>query len=86
VTKCPLFSFNLKYLKLTGCRNFTIAALNNMVNARGVDLLESPRAFRKLGSLEVSGYGSPLTVEDGKCLSTRLTHFLWEGEIFSTVS
>jgi len=86
VTKCPLFSFNLKSLILTGCRNFTIAALNSMVNARGVDLLESPRAYRKFGSLEVSGYGIPLAVEDGKCLSTHLTHFLWEGETFSTVS
>ena len=86
VTKYPLFSFNLKSLKLTGCRNFTIAALNSMVNARGIDLLESPRAFLKLGSLEVSGYGTPLAVEDGKCLSTHLTHFLWEGELFSTAS
>ena len=35
-TKAPLFSTNLKHLKLTNCRSFTVKALKDMVTARAI--------------------------------------------------
>ena len=85
VNQCPLFSINLRSLKLTGCHDFTVGALKDMVNARGRNLWNLPWASlkqRHFGSLQVSGYGTPLAVEDGEWLNTHLIHFTWEGRFF----
>jgi hypothetical protein len=86
-TKAPLFSTNLKYLKLTDCRNFTIQALKDMVTARAMSWQRRSRIpgwkNRRLNSLEVSGYGSPLSVGDIYWFSTHLKDFSWDGALFS---
>ena len=72
LTKRLLFSYNLVVLKLTRRNNFTIGALKDMVKVRGTN---SPWGFmqrRNILSVEVSGYGAPLAVEDGNWIADRL--------------
>jgi len=82
-TKYPLFSTNLESLKLTGCHDFTIQALKDMVNARAMRWREGSRTAgwenRCLNSLEVNGYGAPLSAEDGYWFRSHLKDFSWEG-------
>jgi len=83
LTGHPLLSVNLNFVKLTGCNNFTIRALKDMVRVRGTN---SPRDFmrgRNLRSLEVCGYGTALAVEDGDFISDYLMDFSWDGKQFS---
>jgi hypothetical protein len=82
VTKWPSFYFDLGYLKLTGCNNFIIEALKDMVKVRGRVSLEGFLWSRNLISLEVSGYGTPLAVEDGDWMADRLRYFSWDGKVF----
>ena len=79
-TKCPLFAFNLRYLRLTRCRNFTIGALKGMVNARRW------LGLWDFGSLDINGHGTTLEAVDGAWLYSRLIRFLWEGEVSCAVS
>jgi hypothetical protein len=85
-TKNPLFSANLKGLKLTDCRSFTIQALKDMVTARAMNLQRHSRMpgwkNRRLNSLEVSGYGTPLTDKDEYWFRTHLKNFSWDGALF----
>jgi hypothetical protein len=75
-------AIDLGYLKLTGCNNFIIEALKDMVKARGRVSLEGFLWSRNLISLEVSGYGTPLAVEDGDWMADRLRYFSWDGKVF----
>jgi len=88
-TKAPLFSTNLKYLKLTDCRGFTIQALKNMMAARAMSW-KRPRMAgwksRHLKSLEVSGYGAPLLDKDIDWFRTHMKEFSWDGPLSSTFS
>jgi len=82
VAKRPLFSSNLCFLKLTGCNNFIIGALKNMVKVRGTN---SPWDFlggRNLWSVEVSEYGTALVVEDGDLITDYLMCFSWDDTQF----
>jgi len=71
---------NLGFLKLTGCNNFTIGALKGMVKVRGTDSPWDLLQRNKLQSLEVSGYGTALAVEDGDLFSDYLEYFSWDGK------
>ena len=86
-TNVPLFSTNLKYLKLTDCHNFTIQALKDMVAACAMSWQRRSRIpgrkNRRLNSLEVSGYGAPLSVGDIYWFSTHWKDFSWDGALFS---
>ena len=82
VTNWPSFSFDLKCLELTGCNNFTIEALKVMVNVRGRFHSLGFLRRRNLISLEVSGYGAPLAVEDGNWIADRLRYFSWDSRVF----
>jgi len=75
-----LFSINLGFFKLTGCNNFTIRALKDMVKVRGTDSPWDSLQRKKLQSLEVSGYGTALAVEDGELFSDYLEYFSWDGK------
>jgi hypothetical protein len=78
-TKSPLFSTNLKYLKLTDCHGFTIQALKDMVTACVMSWQKRSRMAgwknRHLNSLEVSGYGAPLSDKDIDWFRTRVKNF-----------
>ena len=82
MTKWPSLSFDLKCLELTGCNNFTIEALKVMVNVRGRFHRLGFLRRRNLISLEVSGYGAPLAVEDGNWIADRLRYFSWDSRVF----
>jgi len=81
--QAPLFSTNLKYLKLTDCHGFTIQALKDMVAARAMNWQKRSRMAgwksRHLNSLEVSGYGVPLSDGDIEWFRTRVKDFSWDG-------
>ena len=85
--KDPLFSSNLTYLKLTDCHDFTIQALKNMVGARAMRWKKGSRMAdwksRRLNSLEVSGYGAPLSAKDKGWFRAHLKDFSWDGAQFS---
>jgi hypothetical protein len=84
-TQAPLFSTNLKYLKLTDCHGFTIQALKDMVVARAMSWQKRSRMAgwnsRHLTSLEVSGYGVPLSDEDIDWFRTHVKDFSWDGSL-----
>ena len=62
VIKHPLYSTNLPSLKLTGCHDFTIQVLKDVVNAPMMCWLESSPTVlgeeKHFKSLEVSEYGA----------------------------
>ena len=78
-SKAPLFSANLKYLGLTDCHGFTIQALKDMVAAHGLSWQKRSRVAacknRGLESLEVSGYGAPLSDEDKDWFTAHVKNF-----------
>ena len=86
-TKAPLFSTNLKHLKLTDCHGFSIQALKDMVAARATDWQKRSRMAgwrsRHLNSLEVSGYGTPLSDKDIDWFKTHVKDFSWDGSLSS---
>jgi hypothetical protein len=87
-TQDPLFSTNLTYLKLTDCHNFTVQALKDMVTARAMGWRTGSRMAgwksRRLVSLEVTGYGAPLSDKDNDWFRTHLKYFSWDGVLFSS--
>jgi hypothetical protein len=85
-TKSPLFSTNLKYLKLTDCHGFTIQALKDMVAARQKRSRMAGWKSRRLNSLEVSGYGAPLSDKDIDWFITRVKNLSWDGALSSAFS
>jgi len=88
-SKDPFFSINLKYLKLTDCHGFTIQALQDMVATRGLSWQKHSRMAGKnktrLDSLEVSGYGTPLSAKDKDWFMAHVKNFSWDGALFSAV-
>ncbi|KIM37224.1 hypothetical protein M413DRAFT_31148 [Hebeloma cylindrosporum] len=84
-TQNPVFSTNLTYLKLKDCHDFTIQALKNMVSARAMVWRDGSRIAgwekRRLNSLEVRGYGAPLSAKDKKWFRAHLKDFSWDGPV-----
>lgn len=84
-THAPLFSTNLKYLKLTDCNGFTIQALKDMVTVRAMNWQKRSRMAgwksRHLNSLEVSGYGAPLSDKDIDWFRTHVKNLSLDGPL-----
>ena len=87
-TNDPLFSTNLTYLKLTDCHHFTIQALKKMVTARAMGWRKVSRMSgwksKRLNTLDISGYGIPLSDNDKDWFMSHLKNFSWDGVLSST--